>query len=90
MGRTSLTGGYSLEYLQDITLSGLQRLAKIHGLDENMQVQELIQELRAESDDEEDDAEYAHSVRSRERNAGGACLQGSDRYRRSSSSRRSR
>ena len=59
MGRTSLTGGYSLEYLQDITLSGLQRLAKIHGLDENMQVQELIQELRAESDDEEDDAEYA-------------------------------
>lgn len=55
MGRTSLAGGYSLAYLQDISLTGLQRLAKVHELDPNMEVDELIQELRCESDDENDE-----------------------------------
>lgn len=49
--------GYKLEWLQSISLEGLQCLAKIHDLDPSADVPELIEGLRRDDDDEESDAE---------------------------------
>ena len=48
--------GYDLEWLQTISLSGLQALAKAHGLeDEAETVPELIELLAREDDNEYDE-----------------------------------
>ena len=52
--------GYALEWLQDISLAGLQKLARVHGLDADASVEEIIEDLRATSDEEceEGDIDY--------------------------------
>lgn len=51
--------GYSLEWLQNISLSGLQKLARAHGIDHDASCEEIIQELRVEEEGEEGDEECA-------------------------------
>ena len=48
------SSGYALDWLQQISLTGLRRLAKVHGIEDDAGVHDIIEQLRADDEDEED------------------------------------